>query len=200
MLVSEALSILLVSTATAGLVAYHWSIGRELRQARKETSRFPMFAVRDELVDLVLDGRMDETDPAWRNLYRGVSHILGMHHELDSLDCLKKYLKRSMEIERDATLKARFTAKRQIEDEAARNNPDFAAARDRAVESFAHIVRRRTTTWHKAVILALYAVAFLVLASFKMGTIMPLRVGRSLMSRRPSSDTLKLWDGPEVVA
>lgn len=48
--------------ALVGNVGYQVSIGRELRRSRKETSRFPLFAVRDALLQLVGEEKMAEEE------------------------------------------------------------------------------------------------------------------------------------------
>jgi hypothetical protein len=186
------ISVLLATFGAMGLVAYHWSVAKELRQSRRETSRFKMFAVRDQLVDLVLDGKMDEDNEAWRSTYHGVNVILGLHEELHGLDCLMKYLRRTVAIERSPVLKRRLDEMRRQEDEAGRAIPEFKKATADAVVAFAHLVRQRTTLWHRTAMMMIVACLALAIVAIRFGLQVALGARRSMT--HPSSDVLKLWD------
>jgi hypothetical protein len=69
----------------AGWLVYQVSVARELRAARKETSRFPLYAVRDALVDMHASGELDEKEAAWRNMYVAVCEALSLENEMHAL-------------------------------------------------------------------------------------------------------------------
>lgn len=190
----ESLSVTCVIAAWFFVGRTYGSIGREIREARRETSRFPMFAARDELLDVVLRGSMAETDVAWRNLYRGVNSALGLHRKLDALSRVRLILRRNAEIRKNPQLHAALAEMGRIEDEAARAHPDFAQARDHVVVAFDHLVRRRTTVWHQTALLALYIRAKFLLIALEAGIAVARGVLRSL--RTPTSADLKLCLDP----
>lgn len=81
--------------AVAGLIFCVESWRRDARvilQMRRHSSRFPLFAARDELVDLVASGKMAETDEAWSAAYEAVNTLLNLEQKLDLKDFLEGLL------------------------------------------------------------------------------------------------------------
>jgi len=193
---TELLSLVSGLAALAGALTYHVSVLVELRRSRRETSRFPLFAARDDLVRLIVSGRMREADPAWSNLYRASNALLSMHQELHALDCFWRFLKLSVAIEMDPAKRAWRDQMRHVEDQAAERCPEFAAARDAMVVAFNHLVRRRTRLWHRALLFMLVGFIYSVVALATAGltaAIVTLRVLRRVADHA-TSDDLKLWD------
>lgn len=58
----------------------------KLKQQRRVSSRFPMFAVRDELHELVAEGKLQESDTAYQAAYTAVNRILHLDTRLELID------------------------------------------------------------------------------------------------------------------
>jgi len=134
--------------ALACFCAYHLSIYSELRESRRETSRFPMFAARDRLVRLVLDHEVDEDNPAWRHLYSGVNFWLSLDRSYHALDWVWRYLKYIAQAVTNPDLRRRHDSVKRELDQAADQIPAFREALRSTNVAFDHMIKRRTNAWH----------------------------------------------------
>lgn len=176
---------------------FHFGIYAELRESRRETSRFPMFAARDLVVNLVLDGDVDERDPAWRRLYRNVNFFLSMHQNLHVLDCAWRYLRRVAQIAGDPKLKKYYADVRLLQERRAAEMPSFKIAVQATDNAFAHIVERRSNMWHVTCVWMLLVVVRFVLTAVNHGLKGGLKVARvflkSAEAKRSAATDLAIW-------
>lgn len=179
------------SVCVAWWVWYHWSIGRELAHARHETSRFPMFAARDKLVFLIASGKMTEEDHGWRSLYDSVSFVLNIHQQLNQFDIMKRYVEYLVAVERNPRLRSHIEKAHAQEDYSARRVPEFARARQEVRTAFQYLIERRTTRWHKMLLVGLFARVLLVGIAMSAGVGTARRVSKSVSN--PTYDTLVAW-------
>lgn len=166
------------------LVVYHASLRREEHELLRETSRFPMFAARGALVELVATGRMAEKEAAWNNAYRAVNSLLGMHQQLHALDILSRYAKHVSRMETDPAYRQMFVRMLNVEKAASARIPEFGAACAAIQSACMHIVQRRTRARHRVVLLAFMGFLIVVRAVFTAG----IHVGRAVADamRRPN--------------
>jgi hypothetical protein len=190
-LVAEIVGSLLLVVAMATLVRYRVTLSRELRLARHETSRFPLFAVRHELVKLIALGVVAENEPGWRNAYREVNFLLRMDQQLNMLHVLTSYIRSQMKADTDPKYKERLERRAKIERETAAAHPEFKMVVDRLPRAFMAVVVRRTTFRHRLAIRAIGGICDVI------GTVAPHRkkmaraVQRSVT--RPSRNNLSKW-------
>lgn len=71
---------LTIFSVTFVFFAYNWF--GPLRKAQRESDKYKFYAIRQELVILVAEGKVSEDDEAWQFLYRGVNILI---KNLDSL-------------------------------------------------------------------------------------------------------------------
>lgn len=187
---AEQIAVSSMLIAVACWYIYQRSLSLELRLARRETSRFPLFAARCHLVRLVAEGRMVEDDPAWQSLYGSVTSLLGLHQSLNRLDLISRYMKFLAALHDDPKLKEGFEKSKKREEEAAARVPEFAAVRSEAYEAFRHLVRRRTTRLHHTAVFLIFILAKLALLTIHAGFGTARFVGRHLL-KEPSADDLR---------
>lgn len=71
--------VILWGTAFVGLGAAILSWQRDLkvmREHRRRSSRFPLLALRDDLLELVVSGEVSEQSEAWRAAYARINDLL----------------------------------------------------------------------------------------------------------------------------
>lgn len=78
-----------------------WIEYSRVRRHVRVSSRFPMFAARDELIRLVLDGKLPQDDDVWLAAYRVTNDFLSLERKLDLFDFLKDSVKSRIELEAD---------------------------------------------------------------------------------------------------
>jgi hypothetical protein len=141
-------SLSLTAIAVLLTVRYLCGVWRESTRIQKEISRFPMFAARDALVHLVIDGKVADTETAWRATYEGVTSFLGMHRSLNVLDVARTMAKGTLRNFVDPDQRERANKIRESVKHLRRDNVDFENA-SRCVESaFLTIVSMRTSWVH----------------------------------------------------
>jgi len=157
-LMNEWFSLLGISTAFFLLAIYLLSILKEIRIAKKETSRFPLFAARDHLVELVMDQKMSEDDRVWQGLYGAVNTLLGMNQSLHVLDIIWQYRRYQNELSRNPQLRDRVK-KLMVEINAAKRRvPQFSRVDEEVISALKYLIDRRTTMLHQFILLLLYLV------------------------------------------
>lgn len=96
----------IASAVAVGLAVLSWRRDvRKLYEMRRHSSRFPLFAVRDQLIQLVVVGKMSEDDDAWQAAYTTVNHLLHLDRKLTIWSFTLRLLKSKRAEERDADLK-----------------------------------------------------------------------------------------------
>lgn len=188
----EIVSAVGIGIGAIGWVVYHLSVSRELRTARRETSRFPLFAARDELVLLVAEGRISENDPGWRNLYDGVNFFLNIKNKLHVLDCVSRYVNHLVAVRNNPQLKSRVQKALSQEEYAARRVPEFARVRDEVRVALRHLISRRT---HRGHILGVYVWVLLLRITMSAGVKTARDVKKSVVN--PSYDDVMVWPAVE---
>jgi hypothetical protein len=187
----ELFSALLLAIALVLFLRYNLSISRELSRTRRETSRFPLFAARGRLVRLVAEGRIDERDPAWQNLYAQVNFLLRMDQRLDLPDLVSRYMTSQLEVDRDPRLRERIDEQLKRTRETAARVPEFGEVVEETLDALIHLVRRRSTRLHRAALLSL-SIFFRILSVALRGGVSSARVVRQAVEH-PSSDNLLKW-------
>src|SRR5687768_346692 len=86
---------------------FHWQIERGLRRAWHRRARYPLFEARDDLVMLVVDGKMTADDPAWKRAYTGVNALLGLHERISLFKLIELRAMFLVRAERDPEERAR---------------------------------------------------------------------------------------------
>lgn len=180
---------LIVATALLGL--YFVSVSRELGQARRETSRFPLFAVRRRLVQLVAEGKIKEDDPAWQSLYARVNFLLRMDQRLDALDLVARYSRSQLEVDNNPRVRTRFEHIRRLEREATARVPEFAEVVRETEGALLYLVHRRTTRLHLSALLFVVVVGRIVVAALAGGLSSARAVQRAVV--HPSADDFIKW-------
>lgn len=133
--------------ALAILVACEVSVYRDLARAHQDAARFPLFAVRDQLVQLVADGVMNEDEPAWQHAYRSVNQLLDIRNTMDIWDFVKSILDHQMQMREDALLRDEFNAFVVEQEQASQRCPTYAdvlVSYDAAVQ---YMVRKRSSVF-----------------------------------------------------
>ncbi len=176
----------------ACLVHYHFAAARALGRAKRETSRFPLFAARDRLVMLVADGTMDEEDPSWARLYKSVNFLLQLEQQLHALDVAMKYINYQIALAKNPELQERLRQFERESQETQRKIPEFRAAQDALNRALAHMIGARTTAWHKVVLYSLVVVIRVIGIALNAGTETAKTVFRAVR-RGPSADDLNGW-------
>ncbi|WP_437502318.1 hypothetical protein [Sorangium sp. So ce1099] len=156
-MLAQAVGTLALTASSGLLVSYFLSVTKELKQARREVSRFPLFAARSKLVQLVAEDKIREDDPAWRNLYGRVNFLLRIDNRFDALDLAFKYVKSQREIDKNPEAKLRYEQMLELEKQAAARIPEFRSAVRDVNRAVWYMVRSRTTRFH---LLILYGLSF----------------------------------------
>jgi hypothetical protein len=141
--------------AMLGLCVYHLSVIRELSKACRETSRFPLFAARRHLIQLVADEEMSEEDDAWRAMYQNINNLLGLQNSLHRLDLFSKYLQFLVAMRQDPRVRAKFERAMRVEETAAKRVPAFATIRTEVTDALQHLVKRRSNSLHSLAIVTI---------------------------------------------
>lgn len=201
----DTVSILSLSFGCAGvllLLVSQWPVHQELRIARKEISRFPLFAARDHLISLALTGEMKEDDYAWRATYVAVNKLLGMKRKLHALDCTWSFLRFQVALHREPDLQKRVEGHRAAVEAACSEVPEFAEVRSEVEQGVTYMMARRTTVWHLLGLLGILvavciSVGLLVAgaASVKQAT----AIYRSLSTHNRGPALLEYFSTPSTV-
>lgn len=151
----ESICIAMLVLSVIGLFACLIPIDNDLKRAKKEISRFPLFEARGQLVQLVAEGKISEDEPAWQNIYSQVNFLLRMDQNLDALDMLSRFFQAQVAAERDPQLKKHLDSVFALERKSAKEVPEFGRAVAQTDRALAYLVYRRTTRWHRMTLLSL---------------------------------------------
>jgi len=114
------------------------------------TSRFPLFAVRDELVGLIASGAMEESDPAWKAAYSSIRNLLDLKHRADFVKFLKDWIGFQLDLCRDEARHQQFVAATAKLEKRARDIPEFQTVLEHYSEATLKMYVRRTSSRLKA--------------------------------------------------
>ena len=191
---SDTIQIACAAGAVIGILTwmhYHFSVARELRMARRETSRFPMFAARDDLVMLVASGIMDETDPSWQRAYRSVTVLLNLNQRLTLWDLISKMAQHAERMTIDPEFRRQCEVLRDEDRRTEARIPEFYAVTHDIGRALRHIVLTRTSTWHRAALWFLMQLITVFSVALKSGFRTAKAVRRTL--RDPSKADMRGW-------
>lgn len=133
------------------LLGYHISIRKELTHSRRDISRFPLFAARDELVLLIADGTLKEADAGWQVMYRIVNQMLKMDQEMDALSLTILVLRNNLRADKDLkTQKKKRELIRKV-NQTCHRHPEFKAVVGKIDHAVVKLVLHRSSAWHIAV-------------------------------------------------
>ncbi|HET7505955.1 MAG TPA: hypothetical protein VFK02_33275 [Kofleriaceae bacterium] len=114
------------------------------RALRRHYSRFPMFAIRDELVRLVVSGELSEESTAWQSIYRSVNSLLVMHQRLDVVDVMWNLAMYHLALRQDPALREESERIDRERDAEAERVPAFNAVLDKIDSAFFALVLERS--------------------------------------------------------
>jgi hypothetical protein len=114
------------------------------RALRRHFSRFPMFAIRDELVRLVVCGDLSEDSAAWQRIYRSVNSLLDMHQRLDVVDVVWNLAMYRLALRQDPALREESERIDRERDAEAARVPAFNAVLDKIDKAFFTLVHERS--------------------------------------------------------
>jgi hypothetical protein len=137
------------------LFVYDQSIRSELRTAHLESSRFPLFAARDHLVQLAVEGKMTEDDEAWLATYRTINWLLGIERRLDAVNLLFNLVRNKVAEAKNPDLKRQGDLHLRMIRRAETETPEFKAVRDEMASGMLHMVEKRTGRVQKAILMAI---------------------------------------------
>jgi hypothetical protein len=127
------------------LTVYQWALRHEIRSTRWEVSRFPLYAARDALVQIVAEKKMDESDPAWIALYEDVNTLLRLQTKTSMVAVARRYMNYLVRVSQDPLLQEKRKAEFARDNAAAAAVPEFAAIRKAVHKGVSQIVNRRAT-------------------------------------------------------
>lgn len=186
--VTEVMAYVLTAGSVASLLVMWLADWRERCYSRREITRFPMFAARDNLVRLVAQGVMSEDDHPWKWSYRSVAMLLRTHQKWHLLGVVLRYARYVAKAHSDPA-----EQKRHIEIEAQLNaackaHPEFKVAQEQIGEAFLAMVTARTNFCHEALLWLLIASLSVASALLYLSVTIAPMVFRSL--RNPNSTEL----------
>jgi hypothetical protein len=179
----EIAAVTLTLFAYAVWIAYHVSVARELRAACRETSRFPLFAARTQLVLLVANGYMSENDAAWRLLYGRTNNLLSLRRDLTLLDLFLTLSKHLVRLREDDVYRKRVDETSKREAEAATRVPEFGVARANVHRAVEYLMTARTRRWHIALVMVLLRILYVAVLAIRVGPETARSVGSALAKR-----------------
>jgi hypothetical protein len=150
---SDAIQVVCAAGAAIGTstwLHYHFSLARELRTARRETSRFPMFAARDRLVALVATGQIAEHNPSWQRAYKAVNVLVSLDQRLHLWDFISKYVRYLERMETDREFRHAREAETLEDKQLAKDVPEYGEVQVAMGRALRHMVNVRTSAWHRA--------------------------------------------------
>lgn len=111
------------------------------------TSRFPLFAARDRLRRLVIDGHMEEGNVGWQHLSSAVNCFLNLRNQHDLVQFVENYLSLSIRLTTDPALQKRLDEERGQLDKTASEYPEFRGALEQSEQALFRMLYYRTRPW-----------------------------------------------------
>jgi hypothetical protein len=127
MLLEQILVLALAAILLAAHVFYWW----DARRCRRDSSRFEMFAVRDELVFLVASRKMKESDPAWQLMYVATNHFLNLSYNSTLLSLMFNNIRATRRAARVPEAASRLKTVSEVLSSARRRVPEFGGTVER---------------------------------------------------------------------
>lgn len=150
-------SVIALATAAVFLLIFNiLSIHRELWRDRQSTSRFPLFACRDQLVMLIAQEQMEQDDEVWQRTYAGVNMLLRTTTKLHVLDLLGRFIRHRVKIESDPKFKRSMERLKQKTTVTEKDVPEFSEVSSAISKAVVHLAGRRTTALHFTVVALLF--------------------------------------------
>jgi|GEM_PF-5663959 len=135
---------------------------RMLRAYRLDSSRFPMFAARDALVELVAAGHMKETDEVWARSYLAANRLLHLRSRGDIMFFLNQRMEHEAAMQRDLLRKREFELFLRKARRAVQETPEFGTALEQFGRGINCMIRERTTLLTWTSLLGIHGLARLV--------------------------------------
>lgn len=132
-------------------IMYSW----DMYWVRRHSSRFPMFAVRDQLIELVCDGEMDESETAWCTTYLTVNSLLDLEKNHTIWGSIGSYLSHSRRMKRDPKRRAQLKEIMNAIEDRAKETPRFGDALIALGRAHSAMVRGQVHWWDRIAILLL---------------------------------------------
>ncbi len=128
-------------------LAAHLFYWLDAKASRRDSSRFPMFAVRDDLIYLVASGQMHETDPAWKLLYLTANHFLDLSINSTIFEVIKAKAEVAMRAAQDPKIRERLKEIDEALASAAERTPQFGRVLQGMGGALRSLTRDRTPRW-----------------------------------------------------
>ena len=136
-----------VAVAAAILIGAHTYYWIDARDSRRDSSRFPLFAVRDDLVFLIASKKMLESDPAWKILYQTVNHLLDISCNTTMFSMVFRNARIATRVQASGEAADLFRRIQGILETGARQVPEFANALIQMDAAMLSMTRERTPRW-----------------------------------------------------
>jgi hypothetical protein len=130
----------------AGFTLYEFAV--PLRNEKRKTQRYQLFACRHRIVMLVADGKIDEDDEAFQFLYQSVNYLIPHAPHLSRLDIVRAAFASPISKLADDEFRERFVKML---------NHDDPAVRHVAHEFFAALAKKLSKIWSVKLALLLIA-------------------------------------------
>jgi hypothetical protein len=144
---------LLVVVGAIAAILQLRGVSAGLADARKEVSRYRLYAARDDLVRLVVRGEMNEADDAWAAAYATITNLLNIHERLDIYSVVKRYSRFRNAVAANPALKREVELRDREMKRASRDVPGFKAALDALDHGFFVAMSRQTDLIHGIAVL-----------------------------------------------
>ena len=127
-----------------------------IRRSVFNTSRFPLFAARDNLIDLIRRGVVTEQDPVWSSLYACVNDLLSPNKRHTLFSMFHESLRFSVRVANDKQYRQKFIEFRREQDERAKENPELGRVMEEINLALWNMYYRRTVIfWLRAYLFVL---------------------------------------------
>lgn len=122
-------------------------INEVIRCSVYDTSRFPLFAARDQLLSLVIAGKMREDDQLWQDVYGGVNDFLDQSSKMWLMGLCNAHLRIVFGTAMNRRRLREFQDYRRRIAGAAAAQPAFGSAMEDANRAIWSMCARRTPWW-----------------------------------------------------
>jgi hypothetical protein len=137
-------------------------VRRAIRRSVFNTSRFPLFAARDRLIELVRVGAIAEEDHVWSGMYGAVNDLLNPRKRHTLFSMLHESLGFAVRVASNKGFRQRFVQFRQEIDRKSEEVPALKEVLDEVNRALWEMYYRRTVIfWLRAYIFALRKLALL---------------------------------------
>jgi hypothetical protein len=180
----EATCWLVLGVSAAVLVVKEIELRKFVGRQRAGVLRYPLFAVRDDLIRLVSSGRVAEDDEAWATAYVAINNVLSTHSELGPLSYARKYAMFAVALERDAEIRRKVDHHARKVRRLSSRVPEFGEVLDAFDRAIFLTLRKRHRAWHIWRLRLDVVVYTLISAGYSAA----LLVYRTFLSKVPTED------------